>query len=288
MVMFMYKGVIIEESLIDATVISEFNVVSTEVGEVTELENTPWLDVWTMDTVLIPEDKIDDYAKRLSALIDTKHCADWYCDFKNDTYHYVIFANKVFKLNRKRKEDYQDMQNYAKKLGLPEYQLPNYNDLPLSLLMGFLIDAKLSTYANVSVEKTKNSRLGSCDYHYETELEGEKMIYHDTYFGGTKFMGEEVVYRGSDVPKWGMNYYGVTLDDSLSEDILDKVLRPALMQVGKDKSVLPLRGPKEFVSEGYLYTFSSEGDMASFTGTEKIYKDGVLIFELHCFGGMIE
>ena len=41
------------------------------------------------------------------------------------------------------------------------------------------------------------------------------MIYHDTYFGGTNFMGEEVVYEDSDAPIWGMNYYGVTLDESL-------------------------------------------------------------------------
>lgn len=57
------------------------------------------------------------------------------------------------------------------------------------------------------------------------------MIYHDTYFGGTKFMWCEVVYREGNTPKWGMNYYGVTLDSNLSEEAMDKALRPALMKV---------------------------------------------------------
>ena len=43
-----------------------------------------------------------------------------------------------------------------------------------------------------------------------------KYVDHDTYFGGVRFMGEEVVYRGIDTPKWGMNYYGVTIDENLS------------------------------------------------------------------------
>ena len=55
------------------------------------------------------------------------------------------------------------------------------------------------------------------------------MIYHDTYFGGTNFIGEEVyLYNKID---WVMNYYGVTLDEKISEDAMDSVLRPALMLV---------------------------------------------------------
>lgn len=96
---------------------------------------------------------------------------------------------------------------------------------------GFLIRAKKQTYANSNIEKIKSSRLGSNDYEYEEEVEGQIIKYHDTYFGGTKFMGEEVVYCGEKVPKWGMNYYGITLDENLSEEAMDRVLRPALMKV---------------------------------------------------------
>ena len=80
------------------------------------------------------------------------------------------------------------------------------------------------------------------------------MIYHDTYFGGTNFMGEEVVYEENDTPIWGMNYYGVTLDQTFSEEAVDKALRPALMQVGSDETI-PVRGPKEYVNGEYKYSF---------------------------------
>jgi hypothetical protein len=60
-----YEGVIIEESLIDTSIIKEVKIITTEVEEVTENENTPWLDKWTMQTVLIPENKIDKYAEKV-------------------------------------------------------------------------------------------------------------------------------------------------------------------------------------------------------------------------------
>ena len=85
-----------------------------------------------------------------------------------------------------------------------------------------------------------------------------------------------------------MNYYGVTIDDSLTEEVMDKVLRVALMKVGEDKDIIPIRGPKEFINEDYLYTFNVDGDMENFIGTEQIYKDKKLIYELKCHGGIIK
>lgn len=148
----------------------------------------------------------------------------------------------------------------------------------------FLIEAKKQTYANGNVEKTESSRKGSNDYHYENG----KMTYHDTFFGGVKFMGEEVVYIDSEAPVWGMNYYGVTIDSSLSEEAMDKALRPALMKVGEDNSVLPLRGPRRFENGEYLYIFKSEGTIEDFNGVEEIFKNGKLIYRLQCHGGLIK
>ena len=147
----------------------------------------------------------------------------------------------------------------------------------------FLVKAKKSTYANSDAPKVLPSRLKSKDY----EFTDGNFTYHDTYFGGVKFMGEEVVYYNNDI-LWGMNYYGVTIDDSLTEEVMDKVLRVALMKVGEDKKVIPVRGPKEFINEDYLYIFNVDGDMENFVGTEKIYKDKKLIYELKCHGGIIK
>lgn len=151
-------------------------------------------------------------------------------------------------------------------------------------LLDFLIEAKKQTYANANVEKVKSTRLGSKDYHYENG----NMIYHDTYFGGIKFMGEEVVYCNSEEPIWGMNYYGITIDNTLSEEAMDKALRPALMNVGKDNSIIPVRGPSRFENDGYVYTFKVEGTIENFTGIEEICKDGALIYRLYCHGGLIK
>lgn len=145
----------------------------------------------------------------------------------------------------------------------------------------FLIEAKKQTYANENVERAKSSRLHSKDYEYKKE----NMIYHDTYFGGTNFIGEEVVYVDNEV-YWAMNYYGVTLDDTLGEEAMDKALRPALMMVGKD-DIIPVRGPKEFNNGEYQYTFDVKGDLNDFNGVETIYKNNVKIYELRCNGGLI-
>ena len=147
----------------------------------------------------------------------------------------------------------------------------------------FLVKAKKGTYANGNASKSPSSRLLSKDYHYEDS----HFTYHDTYFGGVKFIGEEVVYYNENI-LWGMNYYGVTIDSNLTEEVMDKVLRIALMKVGEDENIIPVRGPKEFVNGDYLYTFDVEGNMENFVGTEQIYKDKKLIYELKCHGGIIK
>lgn len=151
-------------------------------------------------------------------------------------------------------------------------------------LYNFLIEAKKHTYANENAEKVTPSRKGSHDYHYENN----GMIYHDTYFGGTKFMGEEVVYLTEETPIWGMNYYGLTLDETLSEEAMDKALRPALMMVGEDTEVIPVRGPKNYQNGDYKYNFLVNGNLDNFEGIETIHKGTAKVYELKCHGGTIK
>ena len=149
-------------------------------------------------------------------------------------------------------------------------------------LKEFLIEAKKQTYANENVKKIASYREGSHDYEYSNGT----MKYHDTYFGGINFMGEEVVYEQDDTPIWGMNYYGITLDKSLSEEAMDKALRPALMQVGTDNTI-PVRGPKQYIDGEYKYVFNVTGDLNCFEGEESIFKDGNKVYTLKCHGGTI-
>lgn len=157
-----------------------------------------------------------------------------------------------------------------------------------STFINFLIKAKKSTYANSTIEKTNSTRVGSSDYQYEEIIDNKKYTYHDTYFGGTKFMGEEVVYCDSNKPIWGMNYYGVTLDETLGEEAMDKALRPALMKAGQDTGIIPVRGVRKFENNEYTYSFKTTGTIENFDGVEQIYKNNNLIYELHCSGGIIK
>lgn len=147
----------------------------------------------------------------------------------------------------------------------------------------FLIEAKKQTYANENVEKVLSARKNSKDYEYKRD----NMVYHDTYFGGTNFIGEEVVYV-DDKTYWAMNYYGVTLDETLGEETMDNALRPALMNVGVDKDVIPVRGPKEMINGEYKYSFEVIGDINYFSGIEIIYKNNKKIYELKCHGGLVK
>ena len=104
-------------------------------------------------------------------------------------------------------------------------------------ILDFLIRSKKNTYANGNAAKVNSSRLGSKDYEYEETINNKKLCYHDTYFGGEKFIGCEVVYI-DDKPIWAMNYNGYSVVENLSEEAMDNALRPALMQVGVDISVL--------------------------------------------------
>ena len=151
------------------------------------------------------------------------------------------------------------------------------------MIRDFLIEAKKSTYANGTTEKIESSRLGSKDYEYKKD----NMLYHDTYFGGTNFIGEEVVYIDNKI-YWAMNYYGVTLDENLGEEAMDNALRPALMQVGVSENIIPVRGPREYKTGDFKYTFEVSGDLTNFSGIETIYKNDKKIYELKCNGGLIK
>lgn len=117
-----YKGVIIEESLEDKTVLQNVKIVKTDVEQVTERHRTPWLKQWTLQTVEIPEDKIEEVVAAISQVFDKKH-SSWYADFKNNEYHFIVFPHKIFMVTIGNKKEYEEARQYGLSLGIPEYQL---------------------------------------------------------------------------------------------------------------------------------------------------------------------
>lgn len=117
-----YKGVIIEESLKDTAILEKITILKTRKEKVTPKHKTPWLTQWTLNSILIPENQMDSIAAPLSKSFDTNHSV-WYCDFKNDKLHYIIFPNKVFKVNLKKPKSYNKAYEHGISLGIPEYQM---------------------------------------------------------------------------------------------------------------------------------------------------------------------
>lgn len=117
-----YRGVIIEESLGDKSLLSDLKIVSTKVEPIAEEQQTPWLKQWTLHTVKISEDQADSVAEKISQSFDKEH-PDWYADYKNNRYHYVIFNDKVFKVDMAKPEEYKSVVGYGLSLGIPDYQL---------------------------------------------------------------------------------------------------------------------------------------------------------------------
>lgn len=147
-------------------------------------------------------------------------------------------------------------------------------------LSQFLNAANKATYANKEAPKVAPSRLKSEDYHFEKD----GLIYHDTYFGGRDFIGEEIVYE-NEKPVWGANYFGFVIDENISEKDVYDFLRHALMQEYDD--VIPVRGPSNFSSDNKTYRFIVNGDLANFSGTEEILFDGKVVYRCLIHGGFI-
>lgn len=117
-----YIGVIIEESLVDRSILDDIRMISTKVEAVTERHKTPWVKQWTMHTVEIPEAKIADIAEKISRALDKAH--NWYADFKTDTEHYIVYTGKVFHItNRTDKKQYDKATEYGISIGIPDYQV---------------------------------------------------------------------------------------------------------------------------------------------------------------------
>ena len=116
-----FIGVIIEESLEDREILKKVKIIKTKVEKVTEKHKTPWIKQWTLHTVEIAENQADMVAKELCKSLDSQHA--WYADFKNDNIHFILFRDKIFKINRTHKEQYEEATKYGLSLGIPKYQV---------------------------------------------------------------------------------------------------------------------------------------------------------------------
>ena len=151
--------------------------------------------------------------------------------------------------------------------------------IDLDELAAFIVRAKAATYVG-NGEHTTPSRLASHDLRFS---DGE-WIYHDSYFGGSDFIGEEVVYFDGK-PVWAMNYYGRILrDDLLTAAEAGQMIKVSLSRMYEEGRFL---GGFEYTQNDLTYIDTSEGSAASFHGRESIRREQDIAYELVYHGGLI-
>ena len=150
-------------------------------------------------------------------------------------------------------------------------------------LAAFLVAAKRSTHAsdgNGSAVATAPTGARQREYR------AGHFAYRDVHFGLARFTGQETVALDDRVI-WSMVYCGGVAPDVTDEAaiaLIHSCLRQALYIVEADR---PFRGPRAFGRDGLRYLDDNEGDIASFRGTERITRDGVLVYRLEYCGGLI-
>jgi hypothetical protein len=146
-------------------------------------------------------------------------------------------------------------------------------------LKNFILEASRATYASGDMSLQEKQSNGSTTIRYENDA----YKYHDNYFGGEPYGGREVIFHG-DKPLWMMVYYGF-----VHSDIDNKVVYPFLIEaLSHSTPDMPYRGPVSFERSNWKYENKLVGDVERFSGTEKIFKDGVCIYEASYLGGLVD
>jgi len=144
----------------------------------------------------------------------------------------------------------------------------------------FIVRAKAKSYAGDGATRPP-CRPGSHDIGHE---DGD-WAYLDSYFGGTDFLGQEIVWH-TGVPVWAMNYYGRILRPGrIDAATAGRVIKQALSDLYREGRFL---GGFVFPSGLHVYVDRSEGEVASFSGYEVIQMDREAVYRLDYHGGLIK
>ncbi len=154
--------------------------------------------------------------------------------------------------------------------------------MDLQELSCFLVKAKRQTYA-ADGKELPPQRPGFRELLFQ---EGQ-WEYRDSYCGFYYAPGQEVV-RFAGEPVWTMAYSGGMLPKHHGNYEFAKeaytFLKNALSNVTASR---PFRGPSRLQDGDWRYADSNVGDVKQFSGRERIYCKGKLVYEQHYCGGMI-
>ncbi|MCX6757128.1 MAG: DUF5680 domain-containing protein [Candidatus Nomurabacteria bacterium] len=146
-------------------------------------------------------------------------------------------------------------------------------------LKKFILEASRATYASgdESIKKKEFDRSTTITF------SAGRYKMHDNYFGGEPYGGREVVFL-ENKPIWMMVYYGFVHTNFEAKEVYPFLIE-ALSNSTED---MPYRGPKLFDKGNLRYENILEGELPSFSGTEKIYKDSACVYEARYIGGFVD
>ncbi|GAA2231756.1 DUF5680 domain-containing protein [Streptomyces amakusaensis] len=146
-------------------------------------------------------------------------------------------------------------------------------------LESFIVRAKSATYVG-GAGKIAPVRSASHDLEYRED----DLVYRDSYFGGTDFLGQETVHLAGR-PVWGMNYYGYLLTEDLDAFTAGETIKTALTALYAEGRFL---GGFRHTVGGLTYADETVGEVDRFRGVEHIATaDGTRAYELRYHGGRI-
>lgn len=154
------------------------------------------------------------------------------------------------------------------------------SELSLEDLTDFVVQAKAATYMGGG-PKSLSYRPASCDIQYHSG----PFSYLDSYFGGSDFIGQEVVYYDGK-PVWAMNYYGRILEpEQMDQAQAGEILRKALSSLYEEGRFL---GGYQYSVGDITYIDLNDGDISQFSGREWMLRGETKVYELQYHGGLIK
>jgi hypothetical protein len=152
--------------------------------------------------------------------------------------------------------------------------------MDLDALDAFVLAAKRAAYVG-NGDRAEPSREGAHDLVFTQD----PFRYRDSYFGGTDFLGQEVVWHESS-PVWAMSYYGyITRPDLIDAARAGATIKAALSALYEEGRFL---GGFEWIGPYGVYRDISTGGVAHFHGREAIEVGGVEAYALDYFGGLVK
>lgn len=153
-------------------------------------------------------------------------------------------------------------------------------------LRSFIVKANANTYAG-SGAKVAPWRHGAQELEFREGDDGG-FYYRDSYFGEKHFLGDEVVYHGGRVI-WAMSYHGYLLTEAVTSAAVGRIIQKSLLKTYATGGFLGDFCYSFLEEDGaWAYVDAATGSTGRFVGEERIFRNGVLVYRLNYFGGLIE